>query len=897
MSPLHRDPWRPADVRQPLLSPYVVQELVARAAEQMAAARREAQAWTAASGREAVRRYTQAVDDTILFLWNEVARAGSRAQPPLDRVALIAQGGYGRAELNLYSDIDLLTLVPDDMHEDEERGILQFFHILWDLHLDLGQATKTAAECLQTIGADVESATALIEARFLAGERERFEMMAAQFEKKLRHQQQRWYLEIRHRDWEERHQRYGASVYLLEPNLKQGEGGLRDIHALRWLAYLFYGTTDLATFVEHDLLAPAEHEALGRSLDMLLRVRNQLHIFEGRKTDVLNLEKQIRVADALGYRSNSDALAEEHFMRDYYALARETFRIGQHVVADLTEPARRRRWIEREKVVDGALRCRGGRLLVAGDERAWFEEDPVRLVAIFGHAAALEAEIAEPTKRALEQTIATLPENALAASPAARDVFLQLLRAPHPAAPALHAMHESGVLGAVIPEWQRLFCMVRADSYHRYTVDEHSLRAVEAADRLRAGDAAAPEILRRQAQRVGRWDLLNLAILIHDIGKGEGHGHVLRGGQIAQRIAARMELPADDGEIVRRLVTDHLKLTHVALRRDLDDPRIIERVARDVGAPDYLRMLYLLTYCDLSAVSPESWTEWKSALLGELFAKTMLLLEGSTAAPRWSGATPEEVLEKVRAHLTTPEDEHAVPLRDYLAELPERYLASTPPPLIAHHYEMIDALDEENRVIWELRHPPGAQYSELTVVTYDRPGVFSVLCGALASKRINILGAQVFSTKGGGVIDRFQITDSRGEPLPEGFVLERLRHDVNRIFLGRKSVEDLFEKLPAERRRESAALQHVAPPSVDVDNQSSDHSTIIEVKGYDRIGLLYDITRIFTKHALSIDLAIITTEAYRVVDVFYVTDSDNNKIDDAGTIERLKQELLEVVSV
>jgi [protein-PII] uridylyltransferase len=722
-------------------------------------------------------------------------------------------------------------------------------------------------------------------------------MTIARFEKKLRHQQQRWFLEYRRRDWEERHQRFGASVYLLEPNIKQGEGGLRDVHALRWLAFLFYGTTALEALEQHDLVTAAERDSLLKGVEMLLRVRNVLHVIEGRKSDVLHFDKQARIAEALGYHTEGHFLAEELFMRDYYLLARETFRIGQHVIRDLTEPTRRRGWLEREREVDGALHSRGGRLFVAGDEKGWFEQDPPRLVSVFARAAELKCEIAEPTRRAIEQVVKQPLDGALSENTAARDAFLAVLRSRNAVGPILRDMHETGVLSAYLPEFEHLFCMVRADSYHKYTVDEHSLRAVESADRLRAGDPAVPEMLRREAKEIRRWDLLYFAVLIHDIGKGEGHGHVLRGGQIAQRIAARMDLPVEDGEIIRRLVADHLKMTHVALRRDLDDPRTIERTARDAGDIEYLRLLYALTYCDLSAVSPESWTEWKSVLLAELFAKTAAFLAGKPSA-HWSGASHEQLLEAVRAHLTMPEEEHGVRLDDYLTELPERYIASTESRLIAHHYEMIDALDEENRIVWELRHPPGARYSELTVVAYDRPGVFSILCGALASKRINILGAQVFSTKGGGVIDRFQITDSRGEPLPEGFVLERLRNDVNRIFLGKKTVEDLFDKVHGDKRpRASADLQMVAPPKVEIDSESSDHSTIIEVYGYDRLGLLYDITHVFTNHNLSIDLAIITTEAYRVVDVFYVTDSDNNKIDDPLAIERLRKELLEVISV
>jgi len=898
MAPASKDHWRPADIRQPLLSPNVANDLVQRASTQLELARSEAKRRAAESGLEFAQRYTQAVDETVLFLWSSVAKFGSRGLHLFERIALVAQGGYGRAELNLYSDVDLLAVLPSDLKEDEERAIRQLFHLLWDLHLDLGHSTKTIAECVDTLGTDIDSATALIEARFLTGNREVFDAMREKFEKRLRGNQQRWFLEFRRRDWDERHEHYGSSVYLLEPNVKQGEGSLRDVHTLRWLEFLFYSSTSLEGLLANNLITAEERDTLLRGVDFLLRVRNQLHLLEGRKCDLLSFDKQPRVAHALGYQADGEWLAEEVLMRDYYIAAREIFRIAQRVVNELTEPAQRGPLFKRERALDDRLRARQDRVYAAGDEAAYFQEAPARMIGVF--AAALKAgyRVAESTKRTIERLLCRGVGADLSENEEARRAFFTILSTPGEVGATLRDLHECGALEACLPEFRRLFCMVRADSYHKYTVDEHLLRAVEVADRLRAGDSSAPELLRREAERVRRWDLVYFAVLIHDIGKGEGHGHVLRGGQIAQRITARMNLPVEEAEVVRRLILDHLKLVHVALRRDLEDPRLIGRVARDIGDPEHLLMLYILTYCDLRAVSPDSWSEWKSALLAELYEKTAAVLSGRPTPERYTAADVQELIEKVRAHLTMSEEEQTISLAEYIAELPERYASTTPPDQIAHHYEMFEALDDENRVVWELQHPKGVNYSELTVIAYDRPSVFSVLCGALASKRINILGAQIFSTKGGGVIDRFQVQDVHGQPLPEGFVLERLRNDVNRIFCGKKAVEELFGKTSREplSPQKRAELQRIAPPSVVVDNDTSDRSTIIEVKGYDRLGLLYDITRLFVRFGLDIDLAMITTEAYRIVDVFYATDSENNKLDDPATLQRLKAELLEAVS-
>lgn len=888
--------WRPGGAAQPLLAAKKARELVERGALRLNLARSELQMHVAESGLGVSQQYTRAVDETIVFLRDEVARLGRSGRRAMARIALAAQGGYGRCELNLYSDIDLLAIVPDDVTADEERAVTQLFHLLWDLHLDLGHATKTVGECLDTLGTDIDSATALIEARFLAGNREVFGTMREQFEQRLRRRRRRWFLGLRQRDWDERHEHFGESVYMLEPNVKEGEGSLRDVHTLRWLEFVLFGETSLEALEREGMISAAERSALLEGVDFLLRVRNLLHVLEGRKCDLLSFAKQPRVAQALGYAGDGTALAEELLMRDFYIRAREVFRIADRVVTDLTEPRRRkvRSWSGRG--VNKHLRCRRGRLHVYRDEAAYFEGDPARLATIFATSMQIGCRVSEPTKRTIEQLVAQGIGAAIGENPEAHDALLSILAAPGGVGRTLRDMHECGVLGLCLPEFRRLFCMVRADQYHRYTVDEHSIRAVETADKVRAGDESVPKILRSEAESIIRWDLLNLAILIHDIGKGEGHGHVRLGGQIAQRISARFQLPADEADIVRRLVLDHLKLSHTAQRRDLEDAKVIERIARGVGDVDYLRMLYVLTYCDLRAVSPRSWTDWKSALLAELFDRTAATLAGRPPNARARGPSSEETLSRVREHLTAPEEEHPIPLSEYIAELPDRYLATTDPELVAHHYEMLGALDEENRVVWELRRPPGANYSELTVVAYDRAGVFSVLCGALASKRINILGAQVFSTRGGGVIDRFQIQDDRAEPLPEGFVLDRLRNDVNRIFCGRKSVGELFEQTPRRKSEPRPELKDIVPPVVLVDNEGSDHSTIIEVKGYDRIGFLYDVTAVFSRHGLSIDRALIATEAYRVVDVFYVTDSEEKKLDDPGAIDRLQKELLEVIS-
>ena len=832
-------------------------------------------------GEEACRRLTEDVDQLFRRIHTWLAAEAKLAESDYSRVALVAQGGYGRAALNLHSDVDLLFLMPENPTPTEQAFVRSFLYILWDLNkLDLGHAVKKASEALQAPGLDLDSTTALIVTRLVAGNEAALTDLTRKLTTVLNGPARKWFVESKLAEQRNRHEKFGSSVYLLEPNLKDGEGGLRDIHSLQWLSFVLLGSSDLSVLVEKDVLEAGELARVTEGMGFLLSVRTILHEAEGRKQDNLGAERQSAVAKALGYTSDSQLLAEERMLQDFYLHARTINRYAQKATRILTVRARSvlGGMIDaiRRRSVHTHYFAKGGVLFPKVSDGRLFAQEPWRVMECFQIATANKVLLSEELKDLIMAAHDATDTEAFRCSPEVRQLFMQILGSHSGTAQAVHAMHETGVLADYMPEFRKLFCMVRIDHYHRYTVDEHLIKTLEASEAL-VTDAQAqrPELV-QAARAIDRWDLLNLSLLLHDIGKGEGHGHVLRGAIISQQITQRMGLAPDEQEVVRQLILQHLRMVHISQRRDLDDPGVIREMADHVGDVGQLRMLYILTYCDTKSVGPNVWTDWKAMLLYDLFRKTQLLLEGKNPIQPAS----DEQVGRIAAQIadTLGEEADCERIRDFVANAPSKYLASNTPAQMARHLRMLKHLTPDNRVYWEVNEPPGMNYTEITSVSYDRPGFLSWVCGAMSSKDVNILSVQVFSTKDGYAIDTFQVTDLRGNKLPHGFCLDRVMADLNEVLLGRAKV---MEKFPIRKSRRAPRPDVAAkkPEQIFLNNQASPNFTVLEVKAYDRPGLLYEITTVCAEQGYYIHLAMITTEAYRVVDVFYLTDLEFNKLE------------------
>lgn len=847
-------------------------------------------------GRKAAQQFSNAIDDLLWSMCHWLTD-NSPTDPSLEsRMAIVAQGGYGRGQMNPYSDIDLLILMPDHPKPGEQAFVKSLLYLLWDLNkVELGHSTKRVNEATDCIGLDLDSTTALLELRLLFGSHRMVDQVRARVAKQVRGPSEKWFIVSKLNESRNRKEKYGSSIYLLEPNVKEGEGGLRDVHSLKWLSYAVLDSSDLTTLTKRDVLKQDELEAMCQATDFLLSVRSALHLAEGRKVDAVSFDKQPVVARAMGYESDTMLLAEEKMMKDYYLNAR--------VIDRYTLKATRVMTTKSHTMMGGVLEAmrrrslneiyyiRGGLLYQKKPDIAYFRDDPPRIMEAFLTAALAGAQLSEDLKQTIEECHDVTDTDNFRKNPAVRGHFMEIMAQRSCAGPTMHAMHETGILADYMPEFRKLFCLVRIDHYHRYTVDEHLIKTLyELEDLYQTGAGQRPE-LAEEAHKVKRWDLMNLSLLLHDIGKGEGHGHVLRGAIISQKMTQRMGLPPEDQEVVRQLILQHLKMVHISQRRDLEDPTVIAEMAGTVPDLELLRMLYILTYCDTRAVGPGAWSDWKGMLLYDLYRKTVMFLEGTNPLPPMD----EEARQKVLADVVAVADgEHTdEEIAQFINNASPKYVTTLPPAKIVRHITLQKSTNDDNRVAWYVEEPAGMNYTQITTVGLDVRGLLSMLCGALSSKDINILSLQAFSTKDGFAIDVFQVTDLRGNKLPQGFRLDRLRQELNNVLQKRKTVAEAFpiRKRVKNTQRDVAVVK---PTQVILNNDSSPDFTILEVKAYDRPGLLYDITRICDEQGYYIHLAMITTEAYRVVDVFYITDLEFNKLSLAQT-KKLRTGLEEII--
>jgi [protein-PII] uridylyltransferase len=834
----------------------------------------------AREGRKAAKAFSDDVDLVLFRVLDWLIEEARLSPADYERITIIAQGGYGRAQMNPFSDIDLLFVIPDSPRPVEQAFLKSFLYILWDLNkVELGHATHRLAEVLEPVGQDLDSTTALTQLRLLRGQPGVLAEIEKRVAKQVRGPSRRWFVESKIAESRNRKEKYGRSIYLLEPNVKEGEGGLRDIHSLIWLSYALLNSADLDVLVARNILATEELQSLYTAMDFLLSIRTSLHLNEKRKADVLAFDKQPVVAQQLGYKSDPQLLAEEKMMKDYYRHARVIDRYSQKAIRlmNAKSPGRVGGVFDamRRHSLNEFYFIKNGLLFLKDENPAFFRDKPSRIMEAFWIGLTTGTDLSEELKASLEQNHNVADTEAFRTSPDCRNIFMQILGQRKGAATALHQMHETGVLADYMPEFRKLFCLVRIDHYHRYTVDEHLIKTIyEVEDLYQTGAGQRPELV-DEARKIQRWDLLTLSLLLHDIGKGEGHGHVLRGAILSQKMTERMGLDPDEQEVVRQLILQHLKMVHMSQRRDLEDPNVIAEMAGTVPDIDLLRMLYVLTYCDTRAVGPTAWTDWKGLLLYELFRKTVLFLEGKDPIRHMDESAREALAHRLDE--AAQGNEPQAKIRSFINNAPEKYLATVPPQKMVRHMTMLHKLDDETRAVWHVDEPSSVNYTEISVVAQDVRGLLSYLCGALSSKDINILSLQAFSTKDGYAMDVFQVTDLHGNKLPHGFRLDRIKNELNQVLAKKKTAAEAF---PIRRR--NTGMRDVAvvkPAQIIVDNDGSPDFTILEVKAYDRPGLLYDVTSTCNEQNYYIHLAMITTEAYRVVDVFYITDLEFNKLD------------------
>ncbi len=820
----------------------------------------------------------------------EVARSGldDRARAVLDRqLAVAAVGGFGRGDLAPHSDVDLLFVTAPDAAPETTAFVSGLIRDLWDAGVAPSQSVRTPADCAAMAREDLSFRTAVLEVRPLLGHRPLLEDMRGRLGRVLRELPLKTFIEEVRAERAREHQDYHArTVCLLEPNVKKSPGGLRDYHMLRWVSALRCGRPDPTALRDCGLLSDEDARTVSDAVGFLLHLRHEMHFSAGGAQDVLTREEQMRLATWLGYRDDERLLGVERFMRDYY---RQTARLDEAVARLLDRlrgPGRLRRVLGRlvaERLGEGLVT---DRVMIGLEPDAPAEtlDDAATAVRLFDLARCRNVRVDHAT---LERLRAGCDHAEV--SPLAKRRFLEALGRPGGLGHMLSGLHRVGMLERLIPAFGHARGLIQFNLLHKYTIDEHSIRAVEA--------AAARETDRgpvgRAWREIRRKDLLHLAILIHDLGKGLGGDHSEAGRGVAERIAADFGLDGHESRVLVFLVHRHLLMAHTAFRRDVDDPQTILRFARDVGTPELLRMLYVLTAADTEAVSPGNWNTWKESLLTSLYVRAAEALTGEVPGgdeQAGSEALRLALLERLRGAF----DEAWI--RAQLAAMPASYLSAVPPEEVAGHLRMIRDMPQAPVAVAS-RFLPEPGFVEYTVVTRDdlTPGIFARIAGVLAAEGIEVEAARIITRQDGVVLDTFLGRDTTfsGEPPPAR--REEVAGRIVEVLSGRLAVEELM----ARRRRVFGAGGRPLlreRPQVEIDNDTSDRFTILEVFADDRPGRLYAIARTLLDSGLSVRSARISTRLDQIVDCFYVTDRDGGRLADPDRIAGLRTRLLEVLA-
>ncbi|HKC66432.1 MAG TPA: [protein-PII] uridylyltransferase, partial [Pyrinomonadaceae bacterium] len=680
-----------------------------------------------------------------------------------------------------------------------------------------------------------------------------------------------------------RYAKFSADIFLQEPNVKDGAGGLRDFHTALWMAHARYGCRSMEELRARDLISEHKQKAIMRAYDFLWRVRYVTHLLTRRKTERIALDLQPSLAEEFGYRTGSYMLASEKFMRDYYAHARELHLFSREIDARASEAERkwtRRLRLPRTENLIEPLSVKDGRLQLEGDARV-FIKNPLKLFDAFALAQATELPFSHRLREAITQSLKAVDKN-MRASSEASEAFLKLLRRRGRVGHTLRMMHDVGFLSRFLPEFGRISLLIQHDLYHHYTVDEHTLKAIAALDRLHSEQDKQHAHLRLIAGEVEDIALLYLSLLLHDIGKGRGPGHIPRGAKIAERICRRLRLSEKDAAKVVLMVRLHVAMAHLAQRRDINEAKVIEDFAAQLGTPDALNMLLLLTYADLNAVAPGVWSEWKGTLLWELYRRTRTFMTGRDAPlseAEMEARFKEQMVIWLKGELPLSEVERHVAL------MPDRYVRVTRPDAAATHLHLIEELKSDILILRWARH--GNASTELTICAQDRPGLFADIAGTLAAHGIEILSAELNTREDRVALDVLTLREASTHHAIDVHRYAGIEASLHKALTQEADVAALVERwrtknAPRKRAVANHARRRRPFPHVVCDNDSSRSSTLIEVQAPDETGLAYKIARELTALGLNIVCAKIATERSDALDVFYVTDEEGMKLQETA---------------
>lgn len=818
-----------------------------------------------------------------------------------ERAAILAVGGYARREMSLHSDVDLLLLHEGAVTAYVRRLAERIQLWLWDAGLTVGCATRTVDETVELARTDNTVFTGILDTRFLSGDPVFYHEFSDTIRRELLSDAGE-FLARQIDSVARRHEAYGESLYLLQPNVKEGAGGLRDYHAAIWaMRAVLPSARGARDLLHYGLLTESEMEDYREALDFLWWVRNELHLLAKRRQDQMSFELQEQVARARGYPdAGPDApLPVELFMGDYYRHARAIRNYSDLAIEQCQARARRNAGPEPTPVeVEDGFRLTGGHLEIP--HPAHLRERPLRLLTGFAIAQEHGVPLSRTAQRLVRENL-HLVDDAFRHDPEATAAFLRILESERRVMRTLMTMNEVGLLARYLPEWEHIVCRWQHVIYHTYTVDVHSIFLVEELRRLYKGkyERALPDLTELMQNAEDR-TVLFLGCLLHDIGKGFGGDHSAKGVERARTCLARLSLAPERAERVVFLVAYHLTMSHVGQRRDLADPKTIYEFAKLVGDRTNLRNLYLLTFADMRASSKQGWTEWRWALLLELFERAAEVLETGDADEGVAMATIES---RVAVRRQAARDElralgvAEAKIDGFFDEMPRRYFVSHGPRQIARHARVFFGYKKERGAVASVREMRG-DFSELIVCTRDVHGLYWRVAGTLTARGINIFASNVYTTRSGLALEVYRVATPPGDASDRQRLWTGFEASLRDVLAGRVRVEDLVKR----RRRPigETATPSRMPPSVTIENGESDFYTIVDVSANDRLGLLYDLTRTLAEHGLEIYISKATTVLDQVADTFYVKDVQEDgfqKLTDPERIAALERSLLDAAQL
>lgn len=841
------------------------------------------------AARETVRAIAS-LTDGIVIATHHVATVWlhpQRSQSEAERLAVLGVGGYGRAEMAPASDLDLLFLTPWKITAWAESVVESMLYVLWDLKLKIGYSIRSVDDCIRLGAGDMTIRTSLVEHRLVTGHAPLAEELRERLWVELFSRTVPEFIEAKLEERSARHQRQGGQRYVLEPNVKEGKGGLRDLQTLYWIAKYIHRVDRAVELVDLGVFTREEHLAFWQAEDFLWAVRCHLHLIAGRPVDVLSFDMQVEVARRMGYRDTSARRGVEYFMQDYF---RHATHVGELTRVFLTElearhvrsaPFLGRLFRRRRKMREGFTDSHG-RLSITDD--AEFLRDPLNILRLFEEALRTGILIHPDAMRLVAANL-DLIDDKVRSDPEAIHIFMDLLLKHGNPERGLRRMNELGVLAAFIPEFEPVVAMMQFNMYHHYTVDEHSIQCVAALAEIERGEHPDDLPLSSEIMESGiNRRVLYLAVLLHDIGKGRREDHSILGARLARRIAARFGFPQDEIETVEWLVRNHLLMSDVAQKRDIADPRTLRDFAKAVKTRRRLDMLLVLTVCDIRGVGPGTWNNWKAALLRRLHTETALVLENGLEELN-RDRRQNEAKRSLR-HLLVAKGWEPREIRAELGRHYDNYWSGLPTETQASFAELLNGIGPDEIRI-DLRADPDRDATRAAFVLADHPGIFSRLCGALTLMGANVVDARTYTTRDGFATAVFWVQDPDGSPFDEDR-LPKLRQTILRTLKGEIVAREAFatRDKPKKRTREFRFPTHVT-----FDNEGSDIYTIIEVDTRDRPGLLYDLTRTMAANHIQIVSAVIATFGAQVVDSFYVKDMFGLKLHSEARRDALEKKL------